>query len=141
MANRLEGPLLTKADTASYAILHDGTQFIAAGSHSTVFASADGYYWTELPTPIEDVDYLSATWSGSKLVVAGGITWWYWWLGTAPPWERDVGISSSDGGATWEVFNINGYYQSRGMAWGNGRFVSVGQSTPISGEGAIYTSH
>lgn len=124
---------------ASYAILHDGNRFIAAGSHSTVFVSADGYNWAELQTPVPDVDYLSAAWNGSKLVVAGGITWWYWWFGT-PPFERPVGISSIDGGATWAIFDIDGYYQSRGMAWGNGRFVSVGQSTPISGEGAIYTS-
>lgn len=124
---------------ASYAILHDGNQFIAVGSHSTVFVSLDGYNWAELQTPVQDVDYLSAAWNGSKLVVAGGITWWYWWVGI-PPFERPVGISSTDGGATWAIFDIDGYYQSRGMAWGNGRFVSVGQSTPISGEGAIYTS-
>lgn len=124
---------------ASYAILHDGNRFIAAGSHSTVFASADGYNWTELKTPVQDVDYLSAAWNGSELAVAGGITWWYWWGGTTPTFERPVGISSTDGGATWAIFNIDGHFQSRGMAWGNGRFVSVGQSTPVSGEGAIYT--
>lgn len=124
---------------ASYAILYDGHQFIAAGSHNTVFVSADGYNWTERQTPVDRVDYLSAAWNGSKLVVAGGITWWYWWLGT-PSFERPVGIASADGGATWELFNIDGYYQSSGLAWGNGRFVSVGQSTPVSGEGAIYTA-
>jgi hypothetical protein len=124
---------------ASYAILHDGSQFVAAGSESTVFVSADGFNWTELETPVQDVDYLSAAWNGSRLVVAGGITWWYWWMGT-PPFERPVGLTSTDGGTTWEMFNIDGYYESRGLAWGNGRFVSVGQSTPVSGEGAIYTS-
>jgi photosystem II stability/assembly factor-like uncharacterized protein len=132
--------ILRDESAAPYAILHDGTQFIAAGSHPSVFASADGYFWRELPTPIEDVSYLSATWTGSKLVAAGGITWWYWWGGSQPSFERDAGLSSSDGGSTWEVFNIDGYYESRGMAWGSGRLVSVGQSTPISGEGAIYTS-
>jgi len=125
---------------ASYAILHDGNQFIAAGSHSTVFVSADGYNWAELQTPVQEVDYLSAAWNGSKLVVAGGISWVYWWGGSTPGFERPVGISSIDSGATWAIFNIDGYYQSNGMAWGNGRFVSVGQSTPISGDGAIYTS-
>ena len=125
---------------ASYAILHDGNRFVAAGSHSTVFVSTDGYNWTELQTPVQEVDYLSAAWNGSKLVVAGGVTWWYWWGGSIPPFERPVGISSIDGGASWAIFNIDGYYQSLGMAWGNGRFVSVGQSTPITGEGAIYTS-
>ncbi len=124
---------------ASYAILHDGNRFIVAGSDSTVFVSTDGYNWTESQTPVQQVTYLSAAWNGSKLVVAGGITWWYWWFGP-PTFERPVAISSIDGGATWAIVDIDGYYESRGMAWGNGRFVSVGQSTPISGEGAIYTS-
>ena len=124
---------------ALYAVLHDGQQFIAAGSEATVFASPDGYDWKELNTPVDRVDYLSAAWNGSRLVVAGGIPWWYWWVGP-PSFERPVGLSSTDGGATWEIFNIDGYYQSNGMAWGNGRFVSVGQVTPGSGEGAIYSS-
>ena len=122
-----------------YEVPHDGQQFIAAGSDATVVASSDGYNWKELNTPVDRVDYLSAAWNGSRLVVAGGITWWYWWVGT-PSFERPVGLSSADGGATWEIFNIDGYYQSNGMAWGNGRFVSVGQATPDSGEGAIYSS-
>ena len=132
--------VLREEIAASYALVHDGRQFYAAGSHSTVFTSIDGYYWNELATPVGEVDYLSAAWNGSKLVVAGGITWWYWWGGTTPPFERPVGLSSIDGGETWEIFNIDGFYESRGMAWGNGRFVSVGQSTPISSSGAIYTS-
>lgn len=122
-----------------HAVWHYGSQFIAAGTDSTLFASPDGYNWTELHTPVDRVEYRSAAWNGSRLVVAGGITWWYWWLGT-PAFERPVGLSSTDGGATWEIFNIDGYYQSNGMAWGNGRFVSVGESTPVSGQGAIYTT-
>jgi len=132
--------IILRDDVAAlYEVLHDGQQFIAAGSDATVFASPDGYNWTELQTPVDRVDYLSAAWNGSRLVVAGGITWWYWWVGT-PSFERPVGLSSTDGGATWEIFNIDGYYQSNGMAWGNGRFVSVGQATPASGGGAIYSS-
>jgi photosystem II stability/assembly factor-like uncharacterized protein len=131
--------ILRDEGAATYAILHDGVRFIAVGSKSTVFTSADGYFWTELWTPIDRVDYLSAAWTGSKLVVAGGITWWYWWIGV-PDFERHVGIMSSNGGATWEVFNIDGYFQSRGMAWGSGRLVSVGQTAPISNVGAIYTT-
>ena len=134
-----EEVILRDEGAASYAILHDGLRFIAAGSESSVFTSVDGYDWTELSIPIDRVDYLSAAWTGSKLVVAGGITWWYWWVGITD-FERDVGIMSSDSGATWEVFNIDGYYESRGMAWGNGRLVSVGQTSPISNIGAIYTT-
>ena len=48
-------------------------------------------------------------------------------------------LASSDSGVTWEIFNIDGYYRSHGLAFGNGVFVSVGAS-PISGEGAIYTT-
>ena len=131
--------ILRNEVAAIYSIVHDGSQFVAVGSHGTIFGSPDGYNWTEFETPVEDVDYLSAAWDGSKLAAAGGISWWFWWLGT-PSFELPVGISTTDGGETWQLFDIDGYYQSRGMAWGDGRFVSVGQSTPISGEGAIYTT-
>ena len=124
---------------AFFTVLHDGTQFIAAGDWGRVISSPDGYIWTTLQTPFEELSYLSAVWTGSELMVAGGITWWYWWVGT-PPFERATGLSSTDGGATWETVDIGGYYQSLGLAWGNGRFVSVGQSLPNWGEGAIYTS-
>ena len=121
------------------AVWHADERFIASGSDSSIFVSADGYNWSEMQTPVDRVDYRSAAWNGHRLVIAGGITWWYWWIGT-PPFERPVGLSSTDGGTTWEIFNIDGYYQSNGLAWGNGRFVSVGQASPISSEGAIYTS-
>lgn len=123
-----------------FAILHDGNRFIVAGDYGAVFTSSDGVYWTQQETPLEQISYLSAAWSGSELKLAGGITWWYWWMGEPTLGESDAGLSSSDGGLTWAGFNIDGYFESRGMASGNGRFVSVGQSTPISGEGAIYTS-
>jgi len=125
---------------ASYTILHDGERFIAAGSEGTAFASVDGFYWTELETPdeMEKITFMGAAWSGSRLVIHGGIAWRYWWVGI-PPYQK-AGISSTDGGATWEIFDIDGYYESHGMAWGNGRFVSVGQTSPLTVEGAIYTS-
>jgi photosystem II stability/assembly factor-like uncharacterized protein len=125
---------------ASYAILHDGERFIAAGGEGTVFTSVDGFYWTELQTPaeMERITFMGAAWSGSRLVIHGGITWWYWWLGV-PPYQ-EAGISSTDGGATWEIVDIDGYYETHGMAWGHGRFVSVGQTSPVTVEGAIYTS-
>jgi len=123
-----------------YAILHDGDGFIVAGDYGAVFTSADGDFWTQPETPLEQISYLSAARSGSELKLAGGITWWYWWMGEPILDELAVGLSSGDGGLTWDTFNIDGYFESLGMAWGNGRFVSVGQSTPISGEGAIYTA-
>ena len=51
-----------------------------------------------------------------------------------------VGLSTTIGGLSWEVFNIDGDYQSLGLAWGNGRFVSVGQEPRFPSQGAIYTA-
>jgi photosystem II stability/assembly factor-like uncharacterized protein len=121
-------------------VLHDGNQFVVAGSHGAVFVSSDGAHWERSETPLEEISYGSAAWNGSELVLAGGITWWYWWVGEPSFGPLDVGLSSSDGGQTWSTFNIDGYFESRGMAWGNGRFVSVGKVLPGWGEGAIYTS-
>jgi hypothetical protein len=117
--------LLRDEPATSFAILHDGIQFITTGSDSTVFASGYGHNWTALQTPVQGVDYLSAAWNGSKLVAAGRIGRCYWMIGNKPTFERPIGISS-----------IDGYHKSRGMAYGNGRFVSVGRSAPVSGEGA-----
>ena len=114
-----------------FTIVHDGSRFISAGEYSTVLASFDGFNWTELQTPDVGVRYLSAVWTGSKLVLAGG---------SDSQFEGPVGISSKDGGVTWYAFNIDGNYQSRGLAYGNERFVSVGRLTPGLGDGAIYTT-
>ena len=125
---------------ALYTIVHDGSQFIVAGNYSTVLASFDAFNWFELQTPVKDVQYISAATNGSKLLLAGGMRVQHWSGDGIPQIELPVGVATTDGGMTWDIFNIDGYYQSRGIAFGNGRFVSVGQSTPVSGEGAIYTA-
>lgn len=122
-----------------FSILHDGNKFIVAGSHGAVFTSADGAYWVESETPLEEISYQSAAWNGSELMLAGGITWWYWWVGEPRSGPLDVGLSSTDGGLTWRTFNIDGYFESSGMAWGNDRFVAVGMSSQLEREGAVYT--
>lgn len=122
------------------AIVHDGSQYFVSGLNGAVFQSFDGLNWTNMRTPVADVDYLGGAWSGSKLVFAGGYAWRYYSRGDTPPFELPNGIASTDGGLSWEIFDIDGDYQSNGIAFGNGRFVSVGQSTPNSYEGAIYTA-
>jgi len=123
-------------------IIHDGSQFILAGwtwSNSLVFTSPDGSNWTELQTPVQGASYHSATWNGSKLVLAGGSLCGMGICFGDP--EVPHGIASTDGGTTWEIFSIDDDYLSAGMAWGNGRFVSVGYSTTTwPFEGAIYTA-
>lgn len=128
--------------TVLHTIIHDGSQFILAGwawSNSMVFTSPDGSNWTELQTPVRGASYHSAAWNGSKLVLAGGSVCGMGICFGDP--EVPHGIASTDGGATWEMFSIDGDYLSAGMAWGNGRFVSVGYSTTAYPfEGAIYTA-
>lgn len=122
------------------AIVHDGSQYVVGGGNGTVFKSFDGSNWTKMQTPVADVDYLSAAWSGSRLLLAGGYSYRYYSRRIVPEFEVPVGVASTDGGVSWEIFNIDGSYESRGMAYGNGRFVSVGQTAPLSGVGAIYTT-
>jgi hypothetical protein len=122
-------------------IIHDGSQFILPGTDGAVFTSFDGFNWTRLQTPVRDVSYTSAAWNGSKLVIAGGyVSWCGWFWPCGEPLDVPAGISSTDGGMTWDLFDIDDNYQSLGLAWGNGRFVSVGQEPQFEGEGAIYTA-
>ena len=122
-------------------IIHDGTQFILPGTDGTVFTSFDGFNWTRLQTPVRDVSYTSAAWSGSKLVIAGApMSWCGWFWPCDESFDVPAGISSTDGGMTWELFDIDDNYESLGLAWGSGRFVSVGQEPQFEGEGAIYTA-
>jgi hypothetical protein len=131
--------LLDDLTAGLYSILHDGNQFIVAGDYGVVFTSADGAFWTRSETPLEEITYLSAAWNGSDLILAGGITWWYWWVGEPRFGPLDVGLSSHDGGLTWSTFNVDGYFECSGMAWGNGRFVAVGQTSQLQNEGGVYT--
>ena len=135
---------VAKGPVAFYTIVHDGARFIAAGYGAVLFASFDGYNWTETQTPVPDVGYFSAAWSGSKLMLAGGLGPAICVHGICPTFKGPHGIASTDGGVTWEVFNIdspfeNAWYDSLGLAWSNGRFVSVGRFWP-SGEGKIFTA-
>lgn len=136
---------VAKGAVAFYAIVHDGARFIAAGSGAVLFTSFDGYNWTETQTPAEDVRYFSAAWNGSKLMLAGGFGPHICVQGICPPFKGPHGIASTDGGVTWEVFNIDspfedGWYDSLGLASGNGRFVSVGRFWAPGGGGAIFTA-
>ncbi len=125
------------------AVVDSGGRFTVAGSDGAVVASFDGLNWTALQTPVEGVDYHSAAGNGTTLVIAGGHPCF---LQNCSPEDPPLpyGITSTDGGATWDVFNIDGNYRSLGMAYGNGRFVSVGVEHPgtrFQGFGAIYTSN
>jgi len=117
-------------------VVHDDSQFFVVGDDGTVFSSFDAFNWTALSTPLEDVDYSDGAWNGTQLILAGGVSSYQ---NRHDGTYRPIGISSSDGGASWDIFGIDINYESQGIAWGNGRFVSVGVSV-LSDEGAIYTT-
>ncbi len=115
-------------------VVHDDRRFFVAGTEGTVFSSFDAFNWTEESTPLDHVDYLGAAWSGTQLILAGRVSW-----NLQDGTYRPIGISSIDGGASWDIFGIDTHFESWGIAWGNGRFVSVGRSA-LTDEGAIYTA-
>jgi hypothetical protein len=119
-------------------VVHDGNQFAVAG-YSGVSMSWDGLNWTQKQTPLLNFDFLSAATDGSKLIFAGGfgsIIMGVYALESHWP----AGIASTDGGATWEFFGIDEGYLSLGMAFGNGRFVSVGRTLSANEDG-MYVFH
>ena len=116
-------------------VVHDDTQCFVAGDAGTVFSSFDAVNWTATPSLFDDVSYGSGASNGSLLVLAAAFNFHDSPDGT---W-RPIGISSNDGGASWGIFDIESDYTSNGIAWGSGRFVSVGRISLPPG-GAIYTT-
>jgi hypothetical protein len=130
--------LVSEDDEAKWygMVIHDGDHFTVAG-YSGVSMSWDGLNWTQKQTPLLNFDFLSAATDGSKLILAGafGSNFWGYYLQSYWP----AGIASIDGGSTWELFGIDEGYLSLGMAFGNGRFVSVGR-TLSAREDDVYSS-
>jgi hypothetical protein len=117
-------------------VMHDGDQFTVAG-YSGVSMSVDGLNWTKKQTPLLKFDFLSAATDGSQLILAGGFGSMI--MGVyALQSHWPAGIASTDGGLTWELFGIDEGYLSLGMAFGNGRFVSVGRTLSAGEDGTYF---
>jgi len=114
-------------------VMHDGDQFAVAG-YSGVSMSMDGLNWTQKQTPLLNFDFLSAATDGSRLILAGGFGSMIMGVYTLQS-HWPAGIASTDGGSTWEFFGIDEGYLSLGMAFGNGRFVSVGRTLSANEDG------
>ena len=127
---------------------HDGSQFVVAG-YSGISTSLDGLNWTQKQAPLLNFEFQCAATNGSKLILAGAFgssMMGLYFLESHWP----AGIASTDGGLTWEFFGIDEGYLSHGMAFGNGRFVSVGRTLSASkgdfysfanNTGAIYSTN
>lgn len=104
----------------------------AGGSGGRMYRTEDGLNWTEFRTPAETTSLSGIAWSGEVLVAHGGNE--FFELGD------QLGIATTDRGETWQLFQIGTAYETRGLAFGKGRFVSVGATLPEPGAGAIYTT-
>jgi hypothetical protein len=91
-------------------VVWDGHQFVAGGIGGRLFFSPDGMNWSEVATPSVS-NYLGIAWSDSILLADGVV-------GNA--------VATSDDGATWQAFYIAALYDTKGLAYGANRFVSVG---------------
>ena len=139
------GTLLTSADgrtwievaissghESTYSPLFDGERFWVGGTAGHVYSSADGVNWMELQTPAQMSSLTAMVHTGSLLLAHG--TNEFFGLGD------QVGVMTEDAGATWQTFQIGEDYETRGLAYADGRFVSVGRTLPVPGQGAIYST-
>ncbi len=133
--------VLSTESIGTYSILHDGDQFWAAGRVGRMYTSADGINWFEHQTPAAGTRFRALAWSGFSLIADGENEFYGW--GTVDA----TGIEALDSGATWRSFAVAEDFDTRGLAWGNGRFVSVGCAGSdeecvglTQGEGAIFST-
>ena len=133
--------VLSTESVATYAIVHDGDQFWAAGRVGRMYTSADGINWFEHQTPAGGTKFRALAWSGFSLIADGENEFYGWGPVDA------TGVETVDSAATWKSFAVAADFDSRGLAWGHGRFVSVGCAGSDEecvglnqGEGAIFST-
>ena len=117
---------------STYSITDHDDQLWIGGTGGRVYASPDGMNWTRFHTPANQ-SRLVAMYSVGYTLVAHGFN-------DAAGLGAQTGVATSDGGKTWQEFPIGFAYEPRGLAYGNGRWVSVGQSLADPGKGAIFTT-
>lgn len=111
--------IVSTDSTTTLSVLWDGNRFVVGGVVGRLFLSSDGINWEQISTP-SSTNFLALASSGSTLMAAGVIS---------------NAVATSDLGASWESFYIGSFHDTRGLAYGANRFVSVG-----GGGGIIYST-
>lgn len=139
-----QGRILVSADGLTWVEVfvsdgHDSTYSLAeyggvwaGGSGGRVYSTLDGVNWTQHQTPAVQSRLVAMTLGDSMLMAHGFIPS----IGLG----EQVGVATSDDGQTWQSFVIGAAYEPRGLTYGEGRWVSVGQSLAEPGKGAIFTT-
>ena len=116
--------VISNESSATLSIIRHEGELIAGGVLGLLFKSPDGVNWTVIDTETS-TNFLGMAASDTTFIADGVIS---------------AGVSTTDDGMTWHHFHIDADYDTRGLAWGSNRFVSVGSIGPGFGEGAIYTT-
>jgi hypothetical protein len=124
--------VISTEPVSTLSIITEDDRFWVGATDGRIYSSTDGVNWTEYQTPAIRSHLSGLASSGTTLVAHGS--------NEAFDLRNQIGVSSSDGGETWQEFVIGNAYETRGLAYANGRFVSVGRSLPEPGEGAVYTT-
>ena len=140
-----QGRVLVSADGLTWVDVfisdgHDSTYSLenygdvwAGGSGGRVYSSPDGVNWTQHETPVVQSNLVTLSVGDDSMLMAHGFS-------EAVGLGEQVGAATSDDGQTWRSFVIGAAYEPRGLAYGEGRWVSVGQSLTEPGKGAIFTT-
>ena len=140
-----QGRILVSADGLTWAEVfisdgHDSTYTLeshgnvwAGGSGGRIYSSPDGVNWTQYETPAAQSNLVAMSVGDDSMLMAHGFS-------EAVGVGEQVGVATSDDGQTWQSFVIGEAYEPRGLAYGEGRWVSVGQSLTEPGKGAIFTT-
>lgn len=125
--------VISNQTVSTLAISRADIELWAGGSGGRMYRTGDGLNWTEFRTPAQTTSIAGIAWSG-EMLVAHGANEAFELLGD------QFGVATTDDGETWQLFQIGSNYDTRGMAYGHDRFVSVGRTLPAPGAGAIYTT-
>jgi len=117
---------------STYSIEYFNDFLWVGGTEGRMYSSADGVSWTPHETPAVQSNLVAVSATDSMLIAHG--------FSASLGLGEQVGVVTSDGGETWQTFVIGAAYEPRGLAYENGRWVSVGQSLTEPGKGAIITT-
>lgn len=104
----------------------------AGGTGGRIYLSLDGVNWMQIETPAAQSTLVAIS-TGDSMLMAHG-------LSPSIGMGEQIGVATSDGGQTWQEFVIGTAYEPRGLAYSDGRWVSVGQSLAEQGRGVIFTT-
>jgi photosystem II stability/assembly factor-like uncharacterized protein len=124
--------LISDGHESTYSIESYNDFLWVGGTEGRIYSSADGLNWTAHETPAVQSKLVVVSASDSMLIAHG--------FSASMGMGEQVGVLTSDGGETWQTFVIGAAYEPRGLAYGDGRWVSVGQSLTEPGKGAIFTT-